>query len=542
MTAFDGPSADSYHMAMDLSRLYDCLAEQPARQLQFVTPRGALEEVTFMQMRERVDVLTSLLSECGLGRGDLVGILAPNSPEWIAADLALQRMGCISVALPVEGRRTEVDTEALVERYDLSALLLGESVTIKGGLSPAAGLLERPAHLTRREPDGTQKLPEGTFTVAFSSGTAGTRKGLALSRRGVENTIEVSSREWGVTEEDKILVALPFSSFQQRYLVYMAIQVGAEAAVVPPERLFQKLDEIEPTVVLGPPSFFELLDNRVSSASPGEKIPYYLARALDATAPAWSRRARVRLGRRWTGLYGSRIRLMLVGSAPVPRRPLDVHRHLGLPLYEVYGATEVGWVAFNLPPRHRAGTSGVPVDGIELEIDEDGAIRIRSRAPQATGYVFEGVETTDEVFLADGSIATGDVGRIEDSGFLQLLGRNANVIVTRSGVKISPEEIEREIESLEQVERALVFADRQGTGLCCVAWLGGSRPEADAESVREQVARWNREREPARRIVDLVFKQADELTVESGLLTRNLKLNRAEAERRVLSTSEPAGR
>jgi long-subunit acyl-CoA synthetase (AMP-forming) len=529
-------------MSMDLGRLYDCLAEQPARGLQFVTRRGSLEAVTFMQLRERVDVLVSRLSEYGLRPGDLVGILGPNSPEWIAADLALQRMGCISVALPVEGRRTEVDTEALVERYDLSALLLGESIAVKDGLSPAAGLLTCPAHLTRREPEGGQELTEDTFTVAFSSGTAGTRKGLALSRRGVENTIEVSSRAWGVTEEDKILVALPFSSFQQRYLMYLAIQAGAEAAVVPPERLFQKLEEIEPTIVLGPPSFFELLDNRVSSAPPSEKIPYYLARALDAAAPAWSRPVRVRLGRRWTGVYGSRIRLMLVGSAPVPRRLLDVHRHLGLPLYEVYGATEVGWVAFNLPPRHRAGTSGVPVDGIELEIDEDGAIRIRIRAPQATGYVFEGVETTDAVFLADGSIATGDVGRIEDSGFLQLLGRNANVIITRSGVKISPEEIEREIEGLEQVERALVFADGQGTALCCVAWLGGSRPEADAESVREQVARWNREREPARRIVDLVFKQADELTVESGLLTRNLKLNRAEAERRVLSTSEPAGR
>jgi long-subunit acyl-CoA synthetase (AMP-forming) len=526
---------------MDLGRLYDCLAEQPARQLQFVTMRGGLEAVTFMQLRERIDVLISRLSECGLRPGDLVGILGPNSPEWIAADLALQRMGCISVALPVEGRRTKVDTEALVERYDLSALLLCESVAVKRGLSPAAGLLACPANLTRREPGG-QKLPEGTFTVAFSSGTAGTRKGLALSRRGVENTIEISSRGWGVTEEDKILVALPFSSFQQRYLMYLAIEVGAGAAVVPPERLFQKLEELEPTIVLGPPSFFELLDNRVSSASPGEKIPYYLARALAATAPAWSRPLRVRLGRRWTGLYGSRIRLMLVGSAPVPRRLLDVHMHLGLPLYEVYGATEVGWVAFNLPPRHRAGTSGVPVDGVELEIDEDGAIRIRSRAPQATGYVFEGVETTDAVFLADGSIATGDVGRIEDSGFLRLQGRNANVIVTRSGVKISPEEIEREIESLEQVERALVFADGQGTALCCVAWLGGSRPEAAAGSVREQIARWNREREPARRIVDLVFKQADELTVESGLLTRNLKLNRAEAERIVLSTSEPAGR
>mgnify|MGYP006212849009 CR=1 FL=1 len=99
---------------MDLSRLYGCLAERPARQLQFVTQRGALEAVTFMQLRERVDVFVSRLSECGLRPGDLVGILGPNSPEWIAADLALQRMGCVSVALPVEGRGTKADTEALV--------------------------------------------------------------------------------------------------------------------------------------------------------------------------------------------------------------------------------------------------------------------------------------------------------------------------------------------------------------------------------------------------------------------------------------------
>lgn len=505
-----------------IDRLCDQLTEHPEQRFRFVSAAGAVEVTTFAELHAEVSDLVAQLRRSGVAAGDLVGLVGPNSAAWIVADLALLALGCVSVAFPVEASTEPLDTGALVDRYALSALLVSRAVPVRGGeLSPeAAWLEERPVALRRRSPTHRPELPPGVFTVAFSSGTAGTKKGLMLTRAGVERTIQTSARAWGLGPDDDVLVTMPFSSFQQRYLVYAAVGFGAGTIVVPPERLFQKLKTVEPTIILGPPSFFEIVDHRIQAAGLRASLPYRAASVLHALLPRASRSLRARLGRKWTAVYGSRVRLMLTGSAPVPPRLVTVFRRLGAPLHEVYGSTELGWIAF----------SGVPVDGVGVELGADGSIVVRSPAPQAVGYVFDGVETETAVFLAGGRIATGDLGRIDRAGRLRLTGRKKNVIVTRSGVKISPEELERDVEQECRVDRALVVETARGAGLSCIAWL---RADDESGRVEAAVARFNREREPSHRIDRLTFRDAGELTVESGLLTRNLKLDRAAVLRRI---------
>jgi len=513
---------------MTIAALPTRLLAAPDQRPRLISSAGVEEVRSFAELHDDVRLLQAQLRECGLIAGDLVGILGSNSYFWIVADLALAVIDCVSVALPVERSAGPIDTDSLIARYGLSALLMSSSLPAAQPRSPHVALLEdRPISLVRRDVSCPPRLPQDVFSVAFSSGTAGISKGLMISRAGLENTLALSARAWQLTRNDDILVAMPFSHLQQRYLVYLAIACGAAASIVPPERVFREMKTLSPTIVLGPPSFFEIIDTRIRVARRSKKLSYYLTAALHAVLPLLSRPLRSRLGRGWLEMYGNRARLLLVGSAPVTARLLAVFQRLGAPLYQVYGMTEVGWIAFNLPSRNRIGSVGVPVEGVKVTLDDDDEIIVESGAPQALGYIFDGVDTQDSVFLADGQIATGDLGSLDKDGFLSIVGRKKNVIVTRSGVKLSPEPLERDIVRACRIKDAVVVAASQAATLICVVWLEDDRDLDRQREVQEAVDRFNGLQEPSHRIADVVFRPARELTAESGLLTRSMKINRA---------------
>ncbi|GAA3753291.1 AMP-binding protein [Salinactinospora qingdaonensis] len=531
---------------MSITSLHTKLAAAPNSRLRFLALDGSLVTKSYADLRADVVGVMSELADCGLGAGDLVGVLGPNSYEWVVADLALLGLECVSVALPAEGRPSAAQLAELVATYHLSALLVtGTGPADVESASAVARIGDRPLKLHKRRHtcEECPSLPADVFSIAFSSGTSGSRKGLLLSKAGVENTIRVSAAAWQVTEDDDMLIVMPFSNFQQRYLTYLAIWFGLDVTVVAPERMFQKLKVLEPTIILGPPSFFEVVYNRVRAAGWRDKLPYYAAALLHAVAPGRiSRRARARLGKKWTGMYGSRVRLMFTGSAPVPPGLVKVFHRLGAPLFEVYGTTESGWIAFNLPERYRVATAGRPVEGIAVDIAEDGEIVVASPHHQALGYTFGAEQGQDSVFLPGGKVATGDIGRFDRAGFLRLAGRKKNVIITRSGVKISPEELEHEVTTGCRVTRAMVAPSGPDGLLACVVWLDDAESEERRSEVDSYVKELNRQREPSHRISKVVFRPETELTVDEGLLTRNFKIDRDAVTRKIFSTKDRADR
>lgn len=529
---------------MALEKVYEKLATNSISTFRFIARDGGEVVRSAPAMHRDVEDLIGELRSCGLATGDLVGVAGPNSYYWTVADLALLALGCIPVALAIDGAITPDALTGAIDRYGLSAALVTAMSATGSPVPPAVGVLDgRPLSL-QAVPRGPSGLPPQVATIVFSSGTSGTKKGLMLTGDGIMNTVEVSAAAWQVRPDDDILVVLPFSNFQQRYLMYLAIWSGCSATVVAPERMFVVMRALAPTIVLGPPSFFELVVNRLRAADRRARLLHQVAAGLHTALPERSTRAlRARLGRRWTALYGPRVRLMFTGSAPVAPEMVTVFAQLGAPLYEIYGSTESGWIACNLPGRARSGAAGRPVDGVDVELADDGEVRVRVERPQALGYVFEGVESGPDVFLPDGRIATGDLGHVDRDGFLHLTGRKKNVIITRSGVKINPETLESAIEAGEPVTRAVVVARPTDGRLLCVVWLDDSGDrEQRAEAVRAHVSATNGRHEPSHRIADVVVRPASELTAESGLLTRNHKVDRQAVTRTVLGMDADQGR
>jgi len=525
---------------MTMKDLYRRLAEHPDGRVRFVALDGSQVTKSHPEMFDDVTRLVAELRGVGLRADDLVGLVGPNCYEWVLADLALMALECVSVCLPTTDLTTASDAPALIEKYRLSALLV--TATVPGELPPeAADLSVRPVGLVRREVADVPPLGDDVFTVVFSSGTAGVRKGLPLTWDGAENTVRTSMTAWQVAADDNILLVMPFSSFQQRHLFYTAVLRGCDATVVAPERMFQKMRQLEPTIIIGPPSFFEIVDNQVRAASIRARLPYLAATLLHTVLPrGGGRRLQARLGRRWTRLYGSRVRLMFTGSAPVPPRVVTTFQRLGMPLFEIYGSTESGYITFNLPEANRTGAAGRPVADVDVSLGDDGEVLVRTKHPQAHGYVFDGVESAPAVFRPDGTIATGDLGRLDRSGFLHLVGRKKNVIITRSGVKISPEELEEEIENRCRVTRVVVVARGDGGSLGAAVWLDDEPGRAD--EVHTAIDAVNAGRDAAHRIVSVVLRPAPELTPESGLLTRNLKVDRGAVTRLVFGETAGSAR
>lgn len=518
-------SAASQSSRVRLSDLPTRLLESPHTNLYCYDHGGAIRRISYERIYQDVHELVEDLKACGVEPRCAVGLAGPNDYAWVVCDLALIALDCVSVCF-TEASLKDATFEQLGSRYNLHAMLLTSTRHTSVRYPHWVGIYGAgPLRLVRRALETERQFPSDVFSLSFSSGTTGTTKCLMMSKNGIEQTVSISGHAWRVTPSDNILVVLPFSNMQQRTMVYIALWFGFSVSVVTPERMFRALSEMSPTIVIGPPAFFEGLEREVW-ANPVSRA---LLRAFIATWPSpvasrlLSFLLRNTLLYRYKARWRRSTRLLLVGSAPVRKTTLQLYRCLNIPLYEVYGLTEFGWIAFNLPKVSRVGSAGKPLRHIQLSFKPDGEIIVHSQFSQSLGYVYDG-ENEMGIYTAQG-ITTGDIGHLDPDGYLYLVGRKKNVLVTRSGCKLNPEVIEARVECIERVTRAAVLQD--DTALVCIVWLPRERFQEDKELVSAEIRVVNTRSAISERIDRLVFREAVELTEETGLLTRNCKLNRS---------------
>ncbi|MCY1079440.1 AMP-binding protein [Archangium lansingense] len=508
--------------------------------------------IPFAQLADDVARARERLVRTGLEPGACVGVLGENCYEWMVYDLALLSLGCLSVCFPVDEFATKSEEE-LAEGYDLSLLLVTRKVGNRGGHAwvMVMNAPETPAATVRPPTDnGLRRRVRGTdaCTVIFSSGTSGRLKALLLSRAGVDVTVDALANDWELTRGDGILVALPLSIFQQRVMIFAALRKDTDILLTDSVNLFRSFKALRPTIVLGPPALFEAIEKRFLA------LPELRRRALLLVSRAlglftWkSLRARLR---RWLfqsthEAFGGRIRVLLTGSAPSKPSTLDFFEFAGLPLFQAYGLAEVGFIAWNRPARNRFSSVGHPIVPNSVSLAEDQEIILSLPHPQSIGYF--GVERSEEAltFLPDGRIATGDLGKFDQEGYLYITGRKKNIILLQSGEKVHPETLEVDLAAIPGVERAVVVGGGEIPALVAIVAVD---PECTAEQearirtdVQSAINRVNLRVKPASRIARFIVTRVA-FRPETGLVTRNLKLDRQAIHRRFereLTQAEPA--
>jgi long-chain acyl-CoA synthetase len=511
---------------MDITALVARLPAQKAHSI-ISFENGRLVKRTHADVYDDVQAACRRLTEWGLKPGMRVGIRAPNSYQWIICDLALIQIRAVSVAFTDDF--AQMDAEELCEKYCLSLIFI---TSREGSRDPE----KRPfvAYIDENN-DGVKVIDrglpadDGSFDMPgliFSSGSTGGLRGLVLNRKGIEESVDSFTQVIAPREDDSVLLFLPISNFQQRLIYYSALWYGFDIIVADPSRLFRALKELHPTIFIAPPTLYEAFETRFSNLPRWKQL---IAQAVGDAAlklPIESARRKVArlLFKQVYETLGGRMRFMVTGMAPIKRSTLDLLARMQLPLFETYGLIEFGSVALNVPTAHRVGSVGRLLPGVQVEIAEDGEIIAHREHMQTHGY-FECAEGESErTFIGNNRVATGDIGRFDDDGYLYLTGRKKEIIIMGGGKKVHPEVLEAEINACPDVARSVVFGSPGAPALVAVV-LPKNPKDAGAQGRIQQFVEQFNKHQPSMTVGRVVFTDL-EFSRENGFLRPNLKLDR----------------
>jgi long-chain acyl-CoA synthetase len=510
---------------MDITALVARLPEQKEHNITCFENARVVKR-THADVYADVQAACERLAEWGLKAGMRVGIRAPNSYQWIIYDLALIEIRAVSVAFTDDF--AHMGAEELCEKYSLSLIL----VTSKEGSrdpvrSPFIAYIDGNS-------DGVKVIDrcipaDETFDktgLIFSSGSTGGLRGLVLNRKGIEESVDSFTQVIAPSENDSVLLFLPISNFQQRLIYYSALWYGFDIIVADPSRLFRALKELRPTIFLAPPTLYEAFETRFSNLPKWKKLIAQVAGDAALKLPIESARRRIAsiLYKEVYETLGGRMRFMVTGMAPIKRSTLDMFARMQLPLFETYGLIEFGSVALNLPKAHKVGSVGRPLPGVQIELAEDGEIIAHREHMQTHGY-FECAEgESEKTFIGGNRVATGDIGRFDDDGYLYLIGRKKEIIITGGGKKVHPEVLEAEINACPDVARSVVFGSQGAPSLVAVVLPKNPNDPGAQGRIRQFVEQSNK-RHPSMTVGRIVFTDL-EFSRENGFLRPNLKLDR----------------
>jgi long-chain acyl-CoA synthetase len=474
---------------------------EAGHQLTLATLAG-LSSIPLTEVYDQAGRLARALAAAGLSRGDRIGILAANRLEWVLLDLAALRLGAVTAGF--EPAKFDAGP-ALLSDYNLKVLFTDQAQSPRGKNVVAIGTTNFPRDIPELlasanpgcELPGIEYAPRDITTIKFTSGSTGIPKGLAATAGSIDSSINAVQHLFRHTAGDNVFCFLPLSLLQQRYWLYSALAFGHDLTISTYEAAFAMMARVEPTVVMGVPGFFESAKKHIESRP--------------APAPEAARK-----------LFGPKIRYLWTGSAPARPSMLRFFTDLGMPIYEGYGLNETCIVAKNHPGAHREGSVGQVLPGKKVLLDADGVVTVHSDFPVNWRYEYAAPGESERVFQPDGTVRTGDLGYLDDDGYLFIRGRADDVIVLDNGKKVIVRPIEEYLKASPAIDDAVIFCPAQ-THLVAVVSPAADPP--DTTAIEGRLAQANAAFAKDEQISHLVI--ADErFTIGNGLLTSQFKPRR----------------
>ncbi|OYO02384.1 AMP-dependent synthetase/ligase [Enemella evansiae] len=574
--------------------LTDSVAAHPARPALRVRRGDDWEQTSYAELGARVATVAEALLRLGVQHGDRVAIFATNRPEWTVADLATLLIGGVvvpvyqtstarqarhvlgdaGVSVAFVGGAAELDKVAEV-RAELPALrtVIGfeEVAGAEGHTEGYVAWRELIAQQPVKDPALENRMAAVTgsdlATIIYTSGTTGDPRGVMLTHEAFCFEIEAVRELFEITPTDQSLCFLPLAHALERAWTFVVLRSGAlNTYLADATKVAEMLPLAKPSLLVSVPRLYERVYAiaRQRAASPAKRRVFDWAIKVGARAQAAGEltprlRAELRLADKLvlsgirTALGGQK-RVLASGGAPLRAEIEEFFHAAGLLICQGYGLTEAApLISFNSPQAFRFGTVGRVVAGGEVRIAEDGEICYRG--PNVMNGYWNRPDATAET-LIDGWLHTGDIGGVDDDGFLTITDRKKDLLVTEGGKNIAPGPIEGELAADPLVEHAVLLGDGRP---CVVALLRPSLEEArdwaaaagvSAASDDELVAHPELRAELKRRAdavsdglphqekIRAVAVITEELTMADGLLTPTLKVRRRAVEQRYAAQVE----
>jgi long-chain acyl-CoA synthetase len=457
---------------------------------------------------ERVREHAAALSAAGLKRGDTLALMLENRPEFHYLDMAAAHLGVATVSIyntssveQIEYVVDDADCRVAIAQASLAPRLL--EVRERGGakletVAVVDGEVEgaRPWSeiLAARDPGFDFEAawravePEDLLTLVYTSGTTGPPKGVQLTHGNLAFAIASMHARSEFPAGARLVSFLPMAHIAERVMThYLAAAHGFSVTCCPrTDQLPGYMAEVRPQVFFSPPRLWEKFRAAALDLA-----------GTDVPADAEPGSARPSFAAALTQLGLDELRVAIVGAAPCPEEVVRFWHAVGVPLREIYGMSETsGMIALSPADAPRVGWAGPPLDGIELRLDEQGEILVRS-----PGFLMDGYrkkpEATQEAIDADGWMHTGDIGEVGEGGYLRVIDRVKELIINAAGKNMSPANLEAEIKtSGPLISQACVVGDARpyNVALITADGLAVARhleregiPEDDRDAAREAV-------------------------------------------------------
>jgi long-chain acyl-CoA synthetase len=478
-----------------------------AREAQRYKRDGEWHSVSYEELGRAVSEIARGLIDLGIQPGERVSLLCQTRPEWTSTDFAISSAG--AVVVPVYPTNSPAECEWVAGNSE-SVAVICEDATQVAKIVEVRGNLPALRHIIAIDPSGQAKpvasearpigdaisldelrergrgrdeaelaarrdavTPDDTYTIIYTSGTTGPPKGCVLSHRNYRQVVNMCEEQGVVEEGDVVYLFLPLAHAYALLIQLLAHDLGSSIAYFggDPKQIVPELMEVHPTYLPSVPRIFEKIYTLVTSNGDPQQIRGAVevglkVRQLEAAGQrvpdelrAHYEQAEEALFKNVRNAFGGRLKQANTGAAPIAREILEFFYACGVPVMEGYGMTETATVATTQTVEdHRLGTVGKPLPGCEVRIADDGEVLIKG--PNIFGGYYKNDDASFGT-IVDGWLHTGDLGSLDEDGFLSITGRKKDIIITAGGKNLTPANIENDLKQSRWISQAVMYGDRR---------------------------------------------------------------------------------
>jgi long-chain acyl-CoA synthetase len=461
---------------------------------------GAWEDVTYAQVGAVVREIGLGLIDLGIQPGERVCIVAKTRLEWTFCDFAISSAG--AVVVPIYATNSPEECEWVAGNSESVAVVCEDAAQVAkivavrdrlpdlrtiividptGDVADAVPLDEVRARGQQRDPAELEAraaavTAEDTFTIIYTSGTTGPPKGCVLGHGNYRRTLDMCETLGVLRGQEEIYLFLPLAHAFALLIQLLSFDVGDTIAYFGGDQtqIVAELQEIKPTYLPSVPRIFEKVYTLVMASQPpeaqakmtaagqlgmkvrdmvahGQPVPADLQEKFDQADEALFKNVRA--------VFGGRVQHAVSGAAPIAPEILEFFYGCGVPVLEGYGMTETSTVStYSTIEEHRFGSVGKLLPGVEGRIAEDGELLLKGP------NIFRGYYKNDDASfgaVVDGWLHTGDLGRIDEDGYVFITGRKKDIIITAGGKNLTPANLENDLKQTRWVSQAVMYGDRR---------------------------------------------------------------------------------
>lgn len=464
---------------------------------------GDWVSVTYRELGAIVTEIGLGLVDLGIQPGERVCILCNTRPEWTYADFAITSAG--ATVVPIYPTNSPEECEWVVGNSEAVAVVCEDAsqiakivevrerlphlrnlivVDAEGDVADAVSLAElRERGRGREESELRERAaavtPDDGYTFIYTSGTTGPPKGCVLTHGNYRSVLDMCHASSLLSRGEMVYLFLPLAHAFALLIQLISLDVGGTIAywTGDTQKIVPELQEVKPDYFPSVPRIFEkiytLATSAVAAASPEEQQQFHAAVKLGVKVrdlqiaghdvpPELAEpfaQAEERLYRNVRAIFGGNLRQAVTGAAPIAPDILEFFYACGVPVLEGYGMTETSTVStYSTPEHHRFGSVGRALPGCEIKTADDGEILIKGP------HIFRGYYKNDDASfgaVVDGWLHTGDLGRVDEDGYVYITGRKKDIIITAGGKNLTPANLENDMKQCRWVSQAVMFGDRR---------------------------------------------------------------------------------